>query len=71
MGVVSIAVFKFIFKTLDISFIELTDFNLIQLDFSFIVFYHLLNFLFEFSVIISDLRESVFFISLQITIDVK
>ena len=60
---VGIAVFKFISQTFEIIFIELTDFDFVELDLSFLVFDDIFNFMFKLVVIFFDELKTLFFIS--------
>ena len=60
---VGIAVFKFISQTFEIIFIELTDFDFVELDLSFVVFDDIFNFMFKLVVIFFDELKTLFFIS--------
>lgn len=62
-SMVGIAVFKFISQTFEIIFIELTDFDFVELDLSFVVFDDIFNFMFKLVVIFFDELKTLFFIS--------
>lgn len=68
-SMVGIAVLQLISQTLEISFIQSRYLDFGELDFPFIMFNNLLNFMFELEIVLLDQLQSVLFTSLQLFVD--
>lgn len=66
---VGVAVSHLIPEAFEVGFVELCDFDFVEFDFSFVVFYNFIDSIFEFVVVRLDQFQSAFFVEFQFFVD--